>query len=60
MRGIQLALGHGVRKCLGSYLARVAFEDFFARIPEYEVDGENCERVHMSNVADYSSVSIRF
>lgn len=61
---IQIALGHGVHKCLGSYLARletrVAFEEFFARIPEYEVDEENCERVHMSNVAGYASVPIRF
>jgi cytochrome P450 len=61
---IQIALGHGVHKCLGSYLARlearVAFEEFFARIPEYEVDEKNCERVHMSNVAGYASVPIRF
>jgi cytochrome P450 len=61
---IQIALGHGVHKCLGSYLARletrVAFEEFFARIPEYEVDEERCERVHMTNVAGYSSVPIRY
>jgi cytochrome P450 len=61
---IQIALGHGIHKCLGSYLARlearVAFEEFFARIPEYEVDEENCERVHMTNVAGYSSIPISF
>jgi cytochrome P450 len=61
---IQLALGHGVHKCLGSYLARleacVAFEEFFARIPSYEIDEEKCERVHMTNVAGYASVPIRW
>jgi cytochrome P450 len=61
---IQIALGHGVHKCLGSHLARlearVAFEEFFARIPKYEVDEAGCERVHMSNVAGYASVPIRF
>jgi cytochrome P450 len=61
---IQLALGHGVHKCLGSYLARleacVAFEEFFERIPNYEIDEENCERVHMTNVAGYASVPIRW
>ncbi len=61
---IQLSLGHGVHKCLGSYLARlearVAFEEFFARIPEWEVDEESCERVHMSNVAGYASVPISY
>ncbi len=61
---IQIALGHGVHKCLGSYLARletrVAFEEFFAQIPEYEVDEDNCERVHMTNVAGYASVPIRY
>jgi cytochrome P450 len=61
---IQIALGHGIHKCLGSYLARlearVAFEEFFARIPEYEVDEENYERVHMTNVAGYASIPIRF
>ena len=61
---IQIALGHGVHKCLGSYLARlearVAFEEFFAQIPEYEVDEKKCERVHMSNVAGFSSVPISY
>ncbi|MBW2398182.1 MAG: cytochrome P450 [Deltaproteobacteria bacterium] len=59
---IQVALGHGAHKCLGSFLARletrVALEEFFERFPKFEVHEEACERVHMSNVAGYSSVPI--
>jgi cytochrome P450 len=39
-----LAFGHGPHFCLGAALARlearVAFEEFLRRIPEYELDGE--------------------
>jgi cytochrome P450 len=60
----QLALGHGAHKCLGAALARlesrVSLEEILARIPRYEVDEANTKRVHMSNVAGYSSVPIRF
>lgn len=61
---LQLALGHGAHKCLGAALARlesrVSLEEIFTRIPRYEVDEANTKRVHMSNVAGYSSVPIRF
>jgi cytochrome P450 len=39
-----LAFGHGPHFCIGAALARlearVAFEEFLLRIPEYEIDGE--------------------
>ncbi|MBW2447826.1 MAG: cytochrome P450 [Deltaproteobacteria bacterium] len=59
---LQIALGHGTHKCLGSFLARletrVSFEEFFKRFPSFEVHEEACERVHMSNVAGYSAVPL--
>jgi cytochrome P450 len=49
---------------LGAALARlesrVSLAEILARIPRYEVDEGNTKRVHMSNVAGYSSVPIRF
>ncbi len=61
---IQLALGHGAHKCLGASLARlqgrVAFEELLKRSPDFEVDEERTERVHMTNVAGYSSVPVTF
>ena len=61
---LQLALGHGAHKCLGGAFARlearISFEEFFKRISSYEVHEERCTRVHMSNVAGYSSVPISF
>src|SRR5262245_9832879 len=39
-----LAFGHGPHFCLGAGLARlearIAFEEFLRRVPEYEIDGE--------------------
>ena len=59
---IQVALGHGTHKCLGSFLARletrISFEEFFRRFPNFSVNEEACERVHMTNVAGYSAVPI--
>ena len=59
---IQIALGHGTHKCLGSFLARletlVSFEEFFKRFPQFDVHEEACERVQMSNVAGYSAVPL--
>ena len=57
---IALGLGHGVHYCLGASLARlesrIALEEFAKRFPSYEVDEDNMERVHMSNVHGFSSV----
>ena len=57
---IQLALGHGVHKCLGAALARlegrVALEALLARIPEWSIDEARCERVHMTSVMGFASV----
>ena len=58
----RVGLGHGIHSCLGAALARlesrVAFEEFAARWPSYEVDEDGLRRVHMSNVAGYSNVPV--
>lgn len=60
---LQLALGHGAHKCLGAALARlesrISLEEILARFPDYGVDETRTKRVHMSNVAGYSSVPIQ-
>jgi cytochrome P450 len=60
---IQLALGHGVHKCLGAALARlearVALEEWIARVPLWEVDEAGLERVHMSSVMGFAKVPLR-
>ena len=57
---IQLALGHGVHKCLGAALARlearVSLETLLAQIPEWSIDEARCERVHMTSVMGFASV----
>jgi cytochrome P450 len=61
--GLALGFGYGVHSCLGAALARmesrVAIEELARRWPRYEVDEAGCRRVHMSNVAGFSSVPIR-
>ena len=60
--GMALGFGHGIHTCLGAALARlesrIAIEEFARRWPEFEVDEDGLERVHMANVAGYSSVPI--
>jgi cytochrome P450 len=57
---IQLALGHGVHKCLGAALARlearVSLETLLAQIPEWSIDESRCTRVHMTSVMGFASV----
>ena len=57
-----LAFGHGVHGCIGAWLARVesnlAFEGIRARWPHFEVQHDKLRRVHMANVAGYSSVPV--
>jgi len=61
--GISIGFGHGVHSCLGAALARmesrVAIEELARRWPNFEVDFDGLQRVHMSNVAGYSNVPVR-
>jgi cytochrome P450 len=61
--GLALGFGYGVHSCLGAALARmesrVAIGELARRWPRYQVDEAGCRRVHMSNVAGFSSVPIR-
>jgi cytochrome P450 len=57
-----LGFGLGIHSCLGAALARmesrVAIEEMVRRWPAYSVDEDQLERVHMTNVAGYSSVPV--
>jgi cytochrome P450 len=59
---LAVGFGHGIHSCLGAALARlestVAFDEIRARWPRYEVDDAGLRRVHMSNVAGFSSVPV--
>ncbi len=57
---LAVGFGHGVHFCVGAALARmegrVGLEEFVQRFPEYEIDEDNLQRVHMSNVHGFSHV----
>ncbi len=59
---VAIGLGHGVHSCLGAALARmesrIAIEELADRWSRWEVDDAGLRRVHMSNVAGYSSVPV--
>lgn len=59
---IAIGFGHGVHSCLGAALARmesrIAIEELRARWQRLEVQRDGLRRVHMSNVAGYSSVPV--
>ena len=59
-----LAFGYGAHFCLGAALARmegkVALEEIFRRIPDYEVDHDAKVRFHSSNVTGWRSLPITF
>jgi cytochrome P450 len=59
---LAIGFGHGLHACLGAALARlegrIALEEWHARIPDYEVDDDRLERVHMSNVHGYAAVPV--
>jgi cytochrome P450 len=58
-----LGLGYGIHSCLGAALARmesaIALEKLLDFMPRYEIDWDNCRRVHMANVIGWSSVPVR-
>lgn len=60
---IQLAFGHGARKCPGAALARlearVALEEWLARVPGWEVDDDGLARVHMTSVMGFARMPVR-
>jgi len=59
-----LAFGYGAHFCLGAALARmegkIAVEEIFRRIPDYEVDHDAKVRFHSSNVTGWRSLPITF
>lgn len=58
-----LGLGYGIHSCLGAALARmesaIALEKLLDFMPQYEVDFDRCERVHMANVVGWKSLPVR-
>ena len=50
-QALNLSFGYGIHSCLGAALARmescIALEKLLDFMPRYEVDWENCNRVHM-------------
>lgn len=59
-----LAFGQGVHFCLGASLARlegrVALEEVWRRIPDYEIDPAGIVRVHSVNVRGFAALPIGF
>ena len=57
---LAVGFGHGLHFCVGAALARmegrVGLEEFARRFPDYEIDEDRSERVHMSNVHGFSHV----
>lgn len=58
-----LGLGYGIHSCLGAALARmesaIALEKLLDFMPRYEVDFDNCRRVHMQNVVGWQNVPVK-
>lgn len=59
-----LAFGQGVHFCLGASLARlegrVALEEVWKRMPDYEIDPTGLVRVHSVNVRGFAALPIAF
>lgn len=59
-----LSFGQGVHFCLGASLARlearVALEEVWRRMPDYEIDAANAVRVHSVNVRGFAALPISF
>jgi cytochrome P450 len=58
-----LSFGRGTHFCMGAALARlearVAFEEWWKRFPDYEVQVDSMRRVHSVNVRGFSSLPIK-
>jgi len=58
-----LSFGKGTHFCLGAALARlearVAFEEWWKRFPNYELDLSQAERVHSVNVRGFSRLPVK-
>lgn len=61
-QNLSIGFGHGIHSCLGAALARmesrVAIAEWARRWPHYDIDEGSLRRVHMTNVAGYSNVSV--
>jgi cytochrome P450 len=59
---LALGFGYGIHSCLGAALARmesrIALEQMVKRWPEFVIDEDGLQRVHMSNVAGYANVPV--
>jgi cytochrome P450 len=59
-----LSFGAGTHACLGTHPARlegkISLETILARMPGYEVDLDNAEKLHTEFVQGYASLPIRF
>jgi cytochrome P450 len=57
-----LSFGRGTHFCMGAALARlearVAFEEWWKRFPNYEVQAESIVRVHSVNVRGFASLPV--
>jgi len=58
-----LSFGRGTHFCMGASLARlearVAFEEWWKRFPDYEVQPDAIERVHSVNVRGFASLPVK-
>ena len=55
-----LSFGRGTHFCMGASLARlearIAFEEWWKRFPDYEIQSDAIERVHSVNVRGFASL----
>ena len=58
-----LSFGHGAHFCMGAALARlearVAFEEWWRRFPDYEIEPQGAVRVHSVNVRGFAKLPVK-